>query len=129
MASFRSQILRSNVNQALPLHSSIGCFELLMFHTPAHEYLTRLEVMLNKFMRVVLENGKLLEALQHAKALRLLELFMAEGMPDVMWFVDELRHIRNIKVFSWPAKDILYGTQLAKRNRGWVQPRQGAGSI
>ena len=100
-----------------------------MFHTPAHEYLTRLEVMINKPMGEALLDGKLLKALQHAKGIRLLELFMGEGTPNIMRFVNELGHIRAIKVFSWLGQDVLYATQVAKRNKNWIPPLQAAESI
>ena len=102
---------------------------MLVFHTPAHEYLTRLEVMINKSMGEALLDGKLLKALQHAKGLHLLELFMGKGTPNIMRLVNGLGHIRTIKVFSWLGRDILYATQVAKRNKNWIPPLQAAESI
>lgn len=102
---------------------------MLVFHTPAHEYLTRLEVMINKSMGEALLDGKLLKALQHAKGLYLLELFMGKGTPNIMRLVNGLGHIRTIKVFSWLGRDILYATQVAKRNKNWIPPLQAAESI
>lgn len=84
--------------------------------------------MINKSMGEVLIDGKLLKALQHAKGLRELELFMGDGTPDIMPFVNELEHVRKIKVFSWLGKDVLYETQVAKRNQR-VQRRQATQSV
>ena len=85
--------------------------------------------MINKSMGEVLIDGKLLKALQHAKGLRLLELYMGGGTPDIMPFVNELGHIRTIKVFSWLRQHVLYEKQVTKRNQDWEKLHQAAGSI
>ncbi len=85
--------------------------------------------MINKSMGEALIDGKLLRALQHAKGLRLLELYMGGGTPNIMPFVNELGHIRTIKVFSWLGQDVLYENQLTKRNQDWEKLRQAAGNI
>lgn len=121
----RWNLLRNSVDEAHPLMSSLDCFELLIFHTPAHKNLTRLEVMISESMGEVLIDGKLLKALQHAKGLRLLELFMGPRTPDMMPFVNELGHIRTIKVFSWSGNYVLYEAEMAKRNQNW-ELRQAA---
>lgn len=112
----RWKTLWNNIDQAHPLHLPFECFELLVFHTPAHEYLTCLEVMIDKSMREFLLDGKLLKALQHAKELRWLELFKGQGMPDIMPLVEELGHVRIIKVYSWSGQDLLY-EKVAKRSQ------------
>lgn len=113
----RWNVLRANTDQAQSIHLPMDCFTLLVFHTPAQKYLTRLEVMMNKSMGDSLINGRLLKALQHAKGLRLLELFIGAGTQDIMAFVHELGHIHTIKVFSWKRQQILYEKQIEKRNR------------
>lgn len=125
----RWNVLRQNIDQAHPLNTPLDCFDLLMFHTPAHHFLTRLEIMINKSMGEVLLDGKLLRALQHAKGLRLLELFIGSGAPDIMPFVHALDHIRTIKVLSWNGEGVLYEKQLARRNQSWVEPLQATGSV
>ena len=85
--------------------------------------------MINKNMREILINGQLLKALQRAKGLRLLELFIKNRAPDIMPFVYELDHIRTIKVFSWCGKNVRYERQMAKRNQGWIEPLDASGSV
>lgn len=123
----RWNVLYNNIDQAHSIDTPLGCFEMLVFHTPAHLYLTRLEVMIDTYgacMGYVMNDDRLLKALQHAKGLRELELFVKLGTPDIIPFLNKLGHIRSIKVFSWSGKDVLYEIQIAKRNKDWVQPRQ-----
>lgn len=129
ISATRWDVLRCNTDQAHSIHSPLNCFTLLVYHTPAKSYLTRLEIMINNSLGESLINGRLLRALQYAKELRLLELFMGMGTPDIIPFVHELGHIHTIKAFSWSGKDVLYETQLAKRNREWVRPPKAAESI
>ena len=125
----RWHVLYNNIDQAHSIHSPLECFEMLLFHTPAHLYLTRLEVMIDTYMRDALIDGRLLKALQHAKGLRELELFMRESALEIMPFVHKLGHIRSIKVFSWSGKDVLYEAEVANRNKNWVQPPQAVETI
>lgn len=85
--------------------------------------------MINRSMGEVLIDGKLLKALQHAKGLRLLELYMGGGTPDIMPFVNELGHVRTIKVLDWLGQRVLYEKQVTKRNQDWEKLHQTAGSI
>ena len=118
----RFQSLLNATDKQNPIATPTDCLDLLLRHTPAQLYWTRLKIKINGHVAADLGNGQLIRALQHAWGLKLLEVELLVDVPDIMSFVRQLVHIQTIKLLSEKAE--VFEKEMAIRNGNWKETLQ-----
>lgn len=90
--------------------------------------MTILKIKINELTRLHRRYEELVHALRHAKGLLVLELELLIDVPNIIGFVHQLRHIREIKLLLRCGQTECYEREMALRNEHWVQPREEAGN-
>ena len=121
--NMRFQRLRNATDKQKPIRTPTDCLDLLLRHTPAQRYWTRLKIKINRLVDADLGNGQLIRALQHAKGLLLLEVELVRFGPDIMWFVRQLGHIQTIKL-RWRSGTGAFAKEMTFRNKNWKEALQ-----
>ena len=122
--NMRFHSLLNATDKRIPVATPTDCLDLLLRHTPAQRYWTRLKININRPVKATLGNGRLIRALQYAKGLLLLEVQLQIYVTEIMEFVRQLGHIQTIKLSSRSGKEEVYAKEMALRNANWKETSQ-----